>query len=75
MIEYDGIQHYSSKHQFTKEESTLEINQQRDREKNEYALSHKIPLIRIPYTQFDNLKIEDLQLQTTKFLLTKEGDE
>ena len=75
LIEYDGIQHYSSKHQFTKDESTLETIQQRDREKNEYALSHNIPLIRIPYTQFDNLNIEDLQLQTTKFLLKKEGDE
>lgn len=63
------------KHQFTKDESTLETIQQRDREKNEYALSHNIPLIRIPYTQFDNLNIEDLQLQTTKFLLKKEGDE
>ena len=30
--------------------------------------------VRIPYTQFDNLNIEDLQLQTTKFLLKKEGD-
>ena len=75
LIEYDGIQHYSSKHQFSKEESALEIIQQRDRVKNEYALSHNIPLIRIPYTQFDNLSIKDLQIQTTKFLLKKEGDE
>lgn len=75
LIEYDGIQHYSPRHQFTKDASALEIIQQRDKEKNEYVLSHNIPLIRIPYTQFDNLNIEDLQLQTTKFLLKKEGDE
>ena len=75
LIEYDGIQHYSPKHQFLKEENTLELIQQRDRVKNEYALSHNIPLIRIPYTQFDNLSIEDLQIQTTKFLLQKESDE
>ena len=29
----------------------------------------------IQHTRFDNLNIEDLQLQTTKFLLKKEGDE
>ena len=69
LIEYDGIQHYSARHQFSKEENTLEIIQNRDNIKNEYALSHNIPLIRIPYTQFDNLSIEDLQIQTTKFLL------
>jgi hypothetical protein len=75
LIEYDGIQHFSARHQFSKEETTLEIIQNRDNTKNEYALSHNIPLIRIPYTQFDNLGIEDLQIQTTKFLLKKEGDE
>lgn len=74
LIEYDGIQHYSPKRQFSKDETTFEIIQNRDNIKNEYALSHNIPLIRIPYTQFDNLSIEDLQIQTTKFLLQKEGD-
>ena len=75
LIEYDGIQHYSSKHQFLKDENTFEIIQNRDNVKNEYALSHNIPLIRIPYTQFDNLSIEDLKIQTTKFLLQRESDE
>ena len=75
LIEYDGIQHFSARHQFSKEEATLEIIQNRDNVKNKYALSHNIPLIRIPYTQFDNLSIEDLQIQTTKFLLQKESDE
>jgi hypothetical protein len=74
LIEYDGIQHYSPKHQFSQDETAFEIIQNRDNTKNEYALSHNIPLIRIPYTQFDNLSIEDLQIQTTKFLLQKEGD-
>ena len=67
--------HYSPKYQFSKDESTLEIIQNRDNVKNEYALSHNIPLIRIPYTQFDDLSIEDLRIQTTKFLLQKESDE
>ena len=75
LIEYDGIQHYSARHQFLKEENTLEIIQNRDNIKNEYALFHNIPLIRIPYTQFDNLSIEDLQIQTTKFLLQEESEE
>lgn len=75
LIEYDGIQHYSPKRQFSKDETAFEIIQNRDNTKNEYVLSHNIPLIRIPYTQFDNLSIEDLQIQTTKFLLQKDGDE
>ena len=75
LIEYDGIQHYSPKHRFSQDETAFEIIQNRDNTKNEYVLSHNIPLIRIPYTQFDNLSIEDLQIQTTKFLLQKESDE
>ena len=35
--------------------------------KNEYCIKHNIPLIRIPYTHYENLKIEDLLLNTTTF--------
>ena len=41
--------------------------QQRDKIKNEYCVKKNIPLIRIPYTHYDDLCIEDLLLETTKF--------
>ena len=52
LIEYDGIQHF--------EESNwgLEQNQTRDRIKDIYCLQNKIPLIRIPYTDFSKINIE-----------------
>lgn len=75
LIEFDGIQHFSKRHQFSKEEETLEIIQKRDDIKNNYAYSKGIPLIRIPYTELPTLSISDLQLETTKFLLQKDGDE
>lgn len=74
LIEFDGIQHFSKQHQFSKDEDTLSIIQKRDNIKNSYALSKGIPLIRIPYTKLSTLDITDLQLETTKFLL-KEGDD
>lgn len=74
LIEFDGIQHFSKQHQFSKNEDTLNIIQKRDGIKNNYALSKGIPLIRIPYTKLSTLDMTDLQLETTKFLL-KEGDE
>ena len=75
LIEFDGIQHFSQKHQFSQSEQTYNIIIERDQKKNEYCLEHDIPLIRIPYTQFDKLLIDDLKLETTKFIYRKEGDE
>lgn len=70
-IEYDGQQHFSyvtwSGTWNTKE--NLEKTKIRDSIKNEYCLTHNIPLIRIPYTHYDNLCIEDLKLETTNFLV------
>lgn len=56
-IEYDGIQHFeasSSPTSWSTEES-LKDNQQRDKIKNEYCKDNSIPLLRIPYTDFDEL--------------------
>ena len=39
-------------------QDTLEQRQERDRIKNEYALSHNIPLVRIPYWERDNITLE-----------------
>ena len=41
--------------------------------KNKYCFEHHIPLIRIPYNVEYNLN--DLKLETTRFLLTPENEE
>ena len=65
-IEYDGIQHFD-KNSGWKE--PIEDIQYRDNLKNQYCKEHNIPLIRIPYTQYDNLSLEDLILKTSTFII------
>lgn len=36
--------------------------------KNQYCIDNQIPIIRIPYTHFNDLCIEDLQLDTSNFI-------
>ena len=54
LIEYDGIQHYKSIEYFGGMES-LKSQQRRDKIKNEYCNENKIPLLRIPYWNYDNI--------------------
>lgn len=56
LIEYDGIQHTIQQPLQTNE--MFASYQRRDRIKDEYAKSNDIPLLRIPYTEFDS--IEDI---------------
>ena len=42
----------------------------RDVQKNTYCLNKKIPLIRIPYYIYDELSIDDLLLETSKYIIT-----
>lgn len=62
LIEYDGIQHF--------QESIFdyEYTHAHDIIKSQWCKENCIPLIRIPYTHFDILCLEDLLLETTKFL-------
>ena len=69
LIEFDGIQHFYSQETskiFTKEK--LKRTQEHDAFKNQYCLNNDIILIRIPYTHFDNIIIEDLLPATSKFI-------
>lgn len=66
-IEYDGKQHFLKNCHFGDENETLETIQRRDKEKNQYCIDNNIPLIRIPYTRYKQLCLEDLLLTTTKF--------
>ena len=68
LIEYDGDIHFNSTRGWNTEENFLKI-QQRDAFKNNWCKEHNIPLIRIPYTHYDNLCIEDLKLETSNFII------
>ena len=57
-VEYDGIQHYYDTWGSWKNEGSLSTQQIRDNRKNQYALSHNIPLVRIPYWERDKITLE-----------------
>lgn len=56
LIEYDGEQHYKFIPYFHGNEEGFELQKLRDNIKNEYCQKHNIKLIRIPYTDFDNIE-------------------
>ena len=60
MIEYDGIGHYKARFGTTSEEKqkNLEDIQRNDKIKDEWAKANNIPLLRIPYWDYD--RIEEL---------------
>lgn len=58
LIEFDGEQHFIAKEGFWGGQAGLEKRQEYDRIKNKYAKSHNIPLVRIPYTELDNISLD-----------------
>lgn len=69
LIEYDGEFHYHKIH----EDRSLGVQQVHDERKNKYCKDNNIPLLRIPYWEFDNIEkiLEDnLNVKLNK----KEGD-
>lgn len=67
IIEFDGIFHFKSNNAWNDEEHLLKL-QASDKYKNEWCKAHNIPLIRIPYTHFKNLCIEDI-LPDSQFVI------
>lgn len=67
LIEYDGRQHYENKFKTTQYDIDTTIKH--DEIKNEYCKSHNIHLIRIPYTHYKNLCLEDLLLKSSKYVV------
>ena len=69
LIEYDGIQHFQYKENSdwnTKENyEKMKIN---DNIKNQWCIKNNQPLIRIPYTHLEKIKIEDLLNNSTFFI-------
>lgn len=70
-IEYDGETHFNYNLHGWHTKDKLKAQQERDMIKNQYCLDKNIPLIRIPYTHLKELTIEDLRLETSKFLIKK----
>ena len=70
LIEYDGIQHFSPQHEWSK--GGYETTHSNDLLKNKYCFENNIPIIRIPYDAQYNLL--ELKLETTRFLLTPENE-
>ena len=69
IIEFDGRQHFESDSSGWNTQEKLELTKQRDTFKNQYCKNHNIPLIRIPYTHYDDLCIDDLKLETSSFII------
>lgn len=67
-IEYDGEQHFSLIFNFDTEEK-FELRKKHDLEKNEYCKNNNIILIRIPYTQYSFLTIDDLLPDSSNFII------
>lgn len=66
IIEFDGKQHFTDKNVGWGE--SLESIQKRDEIKNEWCYNNNIPLIRIPYTKYETLSLNDLLLETSQYI-------
>ena len=58
LIEFDGRQHFDDISGIWNSPESLEDIQYRDQKKNEWALAHNIPLVRIPYWERDNITLD-----------------
>ena len=63
LIEYDGQQHYDINSKFD-----YEYTHYHDEIKSQWCKNNHIPLIRIPYTHFNNLTLNDLLLEYSNFI-------
>lgn len=71
IIEYDGETHdlnFAQKHGWLTEKS-IKKQIERDNIKNQWCKENNIPIIRIPYTHLKDLCLEDLLLETSKFII------
>lgn len=68
-IEFDGRQHIESNNRWWNSPELVEKQKRHDTIKNEWCKKNNIPLIRIPYDHIKYIKLEDLQLDTTSFLV------
>ena len=67
LIEFDGPQHIKPSNYFGGEKEFKKL-QRNDNLKNEYARTHNIPLVRIPYKERDNITLN--MLMSDQYLVT-----
>ena len=72
IIEFDGQQHFFFTGYGWDTKDYYERTHKSDLIKNKYCFDNNIPLIRIPYDA--DYTIDDLKLETTRFLLTPENE-
>lgn len=69
LIEYDGETHFRYNLHGWHTLEQLNKQQERDQIKTQWCKENNIPLIRISYTHLKDLKIEDLLLETSAFIV------
>lgn len=69
LIEFDGEQHFHADVNGWFVLENYKKIQARDNYKNNWCKENNIPLIRIPYTHLNKLCLEDLLLETSKFII------
>ena len=74
VLEFDGEQHfgYTGRDWSTKEH--FELYRKNDILKNKYCFDNNIPIIRIPYVMLNYITLDDILLETSNFILTKENE-
>lgn len=63
LIEYDGEQHFKEENFFN-----YDYTHNHDLIKSNWCKENNIPLIRIPYTHYNSLNLNDLLLETSEFI-------
>lgn len=75
VIEFDGTQHFICEERGWGSKENFEKQRIRDRLKDKYCFDRNIPIIRIPYIMLNFMTIDDLRLETSNFILTRENEE
>jgi hypothetical protein len=71
LIEYDGEQHFKFVKHFHKNVFNFKKAKEWDRRKNRYCLIHNIPLIRVPYWDYDTLTFKKIFTESSYRVTTK----
>lgn len=69
IIEYDGVQHYKNGTGIFDNVEKFKKTKEHDKIKNQWCKDNNIKLIRIPYTHYQTLCLEDLLIETSSFLI------
>lgn len=71
-MEVDGAQHFHYVPHFHKSQLGFMRQKEWDRKKNSFCLMHRIPLIRIPYWDIENLTLNDIFTNKTYRVTNKD---